>query len=50
MVVKHTKPSVITHQNRLGNDELLLGVDPETKQLLFYKDKTDYGNISLQGI
>jgi len=42
MVVKHTKPSAITPQNRLGNDELLLGVNPETKQLLFYKDKTDY--------
>lgn len=43
MVVKHTKPSAVTHQNRLGNDELLLGVDPETKQLLYYEDKKDYG-------
>lgn len=45
MVVKHTKPCPITHQNRLGNDELLLGVDPETKQLLYYEDKKDYGKV-----
>lgn len=43
MVVKHTKPSSVTHQNRFGNEELLLGVDPETKQLLCYEDKKDYG-------
>eukprot|EP01018_Ginkgo_biloba_P038992 Gb_36377 [translate_table: standard] len=43
MVVKHSKPSPVTHQTRLGNDELLLAVDPETKQLLYYEDKKDSG-------
>ncbi|KAH9309174.1 hypothetical protein KI387_037085, partial [Taxus chinensis] len=41
MVVKRTKPSCITHQNRLGNDELLLAIDSGTKQLLYYEDKKD---------
>lgn len=38
MVLKRSKPSPITHQTRLGNDELLLVIDPESKQLLYYAD------------
>lgn len=36
MVVKRSKPSTVTHQTRLGNDELLLAIDPLTKELLYY--------------
>ncbi|GLJ49661.1 hypothetical protein SUGI_1053580 [Cryptomeria japonica] len=46
MVVKRTKPSSVTHQNRLGNDELLLAVDSETRQLLYYEDKKDSGKAN----
>lgn len=38
MVVKRSKPSTVTHQTRLGNDELLLAIDPLTKELLYYDD------------
>ena len=41
MVIKHSKPSSITHQTRLGNDEVLMAIDPETKELLYYEDKAD---------
>lgn len=41
MVVKRSKPSMITHQSRLGTDELFMAINPETKQLLYYEDKTD---------
>ncbi|KAJ6679149.1 TRANSLATION INITIATION FACTOR EIF-2B SUBUNIT EPSILON [Salix purpurea] len=41
MVIKQSKPSPITHQSRLGTDELFLAIDPQTKQLLFYEEKTD---------
>lgn len=41
MVIKKSKPSALTHQTRLGNDELFIAVDPDTKQLLFYEDKAD---------
>lgn len=49
MVIKQSKPSSLTHQTRLGNDELLMAIDPETKQLLYYEDKADHskGLISL---
>lgn len=46
MVVKRTKPSSVTHQNRLGNDELLLAVDSENRQLLYYEDKKDSGKAN----
>ncbi|EFJ09409.1 hypothetical protein SELMODRAFT_129936 [Selaginella moellendorffii] len=36
MVVKRCKPSPLTHQTRLGNEELVLAIDPATKQLLHY--------------
>eukprot|EP00252_Welwitschia_mirabilis_P016124 TRINITY_DN3563_c0_g2_i1.p1 TRINITY_DN3563_c0_g2~~TRINITY_DN3563_c0_g2_i1.p1 ORF type:complete len:742 (-),score=186.19 TRINITY_DN3563_c0_g2_i1:165-2390(-) len=42
MVFKRTKPSAVTHQNRFGNDELLLVVDPKNKQLIYYEDKRDH--------
>ena len=38
MVLKRSKPSPITHQNRLGDDEILLAIDPQTKELLLYDD------------
>ncbi|MQL83954.1 hypothetical protein Taro_016460 [Colocasia esculenta] len=41
MLVKHSKPSYLTHQTRLGNDEIFMAIDPETKQLLYYEDKAD---------
>ncbi|XP_058108027.1 uncharacterized protein LOC131251361 isoform X2 [Magnolia sinica] len=49
MVIKQSKPSPITHQTRLGNDELLMAIDPETNRLHYYEDKTDHskGIISL---
>lgn len=49
MVIKRSKPSPITHQSRLGTDELIMAIDPDTKQLLYYEDKKDHlkGTISL---
>nr|DAD27618.1 TPA_asm: hypothetical protein HUJ06_029086 [Nelumbo nucifera] len=49
MVIKQSKPSPLTHQTRLGNDELYMAIDPDTKQLLYYEDKADHlkGFISL---
>lgn len=42
MVIKYSKPSSLTHKTRLGNDEILMAVDPETKELLYYEDKADH--------
>ncbi|XP_051122313.1 uncharacterized protein LOC127245460 isoform X2 [Andrographis paniculata] len=49
MVIKQSKPSPITHQSRLGTEELLVAIDPDTKQLLYYEDKADAlkGMVSL---
>uniref|UniRef100_A0A7N0TQL7 Translation initiation factor eIF2B subunit epsilon n=1 Tax=Kalanchoe fedtschenkoi TaxID=63787 RepID=A0A7N0TQL7_KALFE len=49
MVIQRSKPSPITHQSRLGTDELFLAIDPETMQLLYYEDKDDSrkGTISI---
>ncbi|KAL3616417.1 hypothetical protein CASFOL_039807 [Castilleja foliolosa] len=49
MVVKQSKPSPVTHQSRLGTDELFMAIDPSTKQLLYYEDKfdTSKGTVSL---
>lgn len=41
MIIKHSKPSVLTHQTRLGDDEIFMAIDPETKELLYYEDKVD---------
>ncbi|CAL9111047.1 unnamed protein product [Musa textilis] len=41
MIIKHSKPSNVTHQTRLGTDEVIMAFDPETKELLFYEDKAD---------
>ncbi|XP_042020766.1 translation initiation factor eIF-2B subunit epsilon-like isoform X2 [Salvia splendens] len=41
MVIKQSKPSPITHQSRLGTEELFMAIDPETKELLYYEDKAD---------
>ncbi|XP_060218049.1 uncharacterized protein LOC132645215 [Lycium barbarum] len=41
MVIKQSKPSPITHQSRLGTEELFMVIDPETKQLLYYEDRVD---------
>lgn len=41
MVIKHSKPSALTHQTRLGNDEIIMAIDPDTKELLYYEDKVD---------
>ncbi|XP_057961800.1 uncharacterized protein LOC131153477 [Malania oleifera] len=49
MVIKQSKPSPVTHQSRLGTDELFMAIDPQSKQLLSYDDKADYlkGTLSL---
>ncbi|KAL2924714.1 putative translation initiation factor eIF-2B subunit epsilon [Bienertia sinuspersici] len=49
MVVKKSKPSAITHQSRLGTDELFMAINPDTKQLLYYEDRADpfRGTITL---
>ncbi|XP_059652622.1 uncharacterized protein LOC132299815 [Cornus florida] len=49
MVIQQSKPSPVTHQSRLGTDELLMAIDPDTKQLLYYEDKADHskGTIAL---
>ncbi|KAK6119803.1 hypothetical protein DH2020_046452 [Rehmannia glutinosa] len=41
MVIKQSKPSPVTHQSRLGTEELFMAIDPDTKQLLYYEDKVD---------
>ncbi|KAL5713419.1 hypothetical protein ACHQM5_015493 [Ranunculus cassubicifolius] len=41
MVVKTSKPSPVTNQTRLGTDELFMAIEPDTKQLLYYEDKSD---------
>lgn len=41
MVIKQSKPSQITRQTRLGTGELIMAIDPATKQLLYYEDKSD---------
>ncbi|KAI3825859.1 hypothetical protein L1987_07550 [Smallanthus sonchifolius] len=48
MVIKQSKPSQITRQTRLGTVELFMAIDPATKQLLYYKAKSDnQGNLTL---
>ncbi|XP_048433086.1 translation initiation factor eIF-2B subunit epsilon isoform X2 [Pyrus x bretschneideri] len=47
IVIKRSKPSQITHQSRLGTDELFMATDPNTKQLLYYEDKADDTNGSI---
>ncbi|KZV47254.1 translation initiation factor eIF-2B subunit epsilon [Dorcoceras hygrometricum] len=41
MVIKQSKPSAVTCQSRVGTEELFLAIDPDTKQLLHYEDKSD---------
>ncbi|KAL6635325.1 hypothetical protein ACP70R_027996 [Stipagrostis hirtigluma subsp. patula] len=41
MIIKHSKPSILTHQTRLGNDEIIMAIDSETKELLSYEDRAD---------
>nr|GLL39516.1 translation initiation factor eIF-2B subunit epsilon-like [Ipomoea trifida]GMD55934.1 translation initiation factor eIF-2B subunit epsilon-like [Ipomoea batatas] len=50
MVIKQSKPSPITHQSRLGTEELFIAIEPETKQLLYYEDKANdtKGYLSLE--
>ncbi|KAK3023676.1 hypothetical protein RJ639_043557 [Escallonia herrerae] len=52
MVVKQSKPSSVTHQSRLGTEELIIAIDPDTKQLLYYEDKADHlkGTITLDKV
>ena len=47
MVIKRSKPSPITHQSRLGTDELFMAIDPDTKQLLYYEDRADNSKASI---
>ncbi|KAF6144039.1 hypothetical protein GIB67_037712 [Kingdonia uniflora] len=41
MIIQKSKPCLVTHQTRLGNDELVMAIDPDTKQLLYYEDTTE---------
>ncbi|KAM3272502.1 hypothetical protein ACQJBY_042566 [Aegilops geniculata] len=41
MIIKHSKPSILTHQTRLGNDEIVMALASETKELLYYEDRAD---------
>ncbi|XP_050225237.1 uncharacterized protein LOC126674774 [Mercurialis annua] len=41
MVIKQSKPSPVTHQSRLGTEELFMAIDPLSKQLLYYEEKAD---------
>lgn len=41
MIIKHSKPSNLTHQTRFGSDEVLMAIDPQTKELMFYEDKVN---------
>lgn len=43
MVVKRVKPSPLTNMTRLGNDELLVAIDPQSKQLLHYDPGREAG-------
>ena len=45
MIIKHSKPSVLTQQTRLGNDEIVMAIAPETKELLYYEDKADGSHL-----
>nr|XP_027107525.1 translation initiation factor eIF-2B subunit epsilon-like isoform X3 [Coffea arabica] len=47
MVITQSKTSPTTRQSRLGTDELFMAIDPDTKQLLYYEDKSDKGTVSL---
>ncbi|KAG0470226.1 hypothetical protein HPP92_016926 [Vanilla planifolia] len=42
VIYSHGVPSTLTHQTRLGNDEIVMAIDPETKELLYYEDKLDF--------
>ena len=52
MVIRKSKPSPLTRESRLGNDELIMAIDLDTKELLYYEDKADHlkGIISLDKI
>jgi translation initiation factor eIF-2B subunit epsilon len=41
MIIKHSKPDVPTSQTRLGNDEIVMAINPETKELHYYEDRVD---------
>ncbi|XP_030466992.1 uncharacterized protein LOC115685973 isoform X1 [Syzygium oleosum] len=49
MVIQRSKPSPITQQSRLGTDGLFMGIDPATKQLLYYQENTNHlkGTLSI---
>ncbi|KAG9150311.1 hypothetical protein Leryth_017616 [Lithospermum erythrorhizon] len=42
MVIKQSKPSPVTHQSRFGTDELLMAIDPCTRQLFYYQENTTH--------
>ncbi|RYR02330.1 hypothetical protein Ahy_B06g081136 [Arachis hypogaea] len=41
MVIKRSKTNPAIHQSRLGTDELFMAINPDTKQLLYYEERTD---------
>lgn len=47
MVIQESKTSPLTHQTRLGTDELVMAIDPGTNELLYYEDKLDKSKCSI---
>lgn len=45
MVIKRSMPSPVTHHSRFGTDEVIIAIDPDTKQLLYYEDEADHLNV-----
>lgn len=45
MIIKQSKPSILTNQTRLGTDEIVMAIDPETKELLYYEDRADSSHL-----
>ncbi|KAK3132676.1 hypothetical protein QOZ80_6AG0526120 [Eleusine coracana subsp. coracana] len=41
MIIKHSKPDILTNETRLGNDEIAMAINPETKELHYYEDRLD---------
>jgi translation initiation factor eIF-2B subunit epsilon len=41
MIIKHSKPDILTNETRLGNDEIVMAINPETKELHCYEERVD---------
>ncbi|GJN34627.1 hypothetical protein PR202_gb23308 [Eleusine coracana subsp. coracana] len=41
MIIKHSKPDMLTNETCLGNDEIVMAINPETNELHYYEDRVD---------